>query len=190
MSEASINEIVDIQQEIQQLLSQTEEQEEEVGKDLQRLEEKIEYLEENTIDAREPEDLESITDFFIEVCHHFTEDVRTEKEMRNEIEQLEEDERTYVQLMNRIQDEDLPEKKRQRLQKMIGKVSREKVESALKEDRKLEKNEETRTVEQIDRLSEVFKDLSHNLKGRRMNSKLEDAREAWIQLTHLESHVY
>ena len=190
MSEDSLKEVAEIQEEIQNLLSETGEDEQEVEKDLQRLGEKIEYLEENTVDARDPQSLESITDLFIEACHHLTEDVRAEKEMRSEIKQLEEDERTYVRLMNSIQDENLSRDRRQRLQRMIGKIPREKVESALKEDRKLEKNEETRTIDQIDRLSQVFKDLSHNLKGRRMASKLEDAREAWVQLTHLESHVY
>lgn len=189
MSTASIQEIADIQEEIQELISETNKAEGKVGEDLQKLEEKIQYLEGNAIDAREPEELDSMVEFFIEVCHHLVEDVRTEKEIQKEIESLKEDEKTYVNLLNKIQDQDLPADKRQRLQSMIGKIPKEKVKNALKEDRKLEKNEETRTREQIDRLSQVFDDLSHNLKGKRMNSRLEDTREAWIQLTKMEFHV-
>lgn len=189
MSADSIQEIAGIQDEIQELLSETNNDEEKVGENLQKLEEKIQYLEENAIDAREPKELDSMVEFFIEVCHHLVEDVRTEKEIHKEIEKLKEDEKTYVNLLNRVQNEDLPQDKRQRLQSMIGKIPKGKVETALKEDRRLEKNEETRTKEQIDRLSNVFEDLSHNLKGRRMKSRLEDAREAWMQLTKIEFHA-
>lgn len=189
MSSASIQEIADVQEEIQELISETNKEEEKVGEDLQKLEEKIQYLEDNAIDAREPEELDSMVELFIEVCHHLVEDVRTEKEIQKEIEKLEEDEKTYVNLLNKIQDQDLPQDKRQRLQSMIGKIPKEKVETALEEDRKLEKNEETRTREQIDRLSSVYEDLSHNLKGRRMKSRREDTREAWMQLTKIEFHA-
>lgn len=187
---SNIERIEKIQQEIQKLMSETEEKEEKVGNDLKTVEEKIEYLEENLFDARKNNQVEEMVEKFIDACHHLTADLRTEKEIQNEIEQLKEDEKNYTQLLNRLQSQDLSDEKRQRVQSLIGKIPREKVEEAINEDRKLERNEETSTREQIQKLSEVYKDLEFNLKSGRRRSELEDAREAWVQLTHLEGNIH
>ncbi len=174
-------------------MSDEEEKESKVEGDLRTVEEKIEHLEENAGKTRSNVDLDKIVDLFVETCHHLAKDIRSEKEIRKEIERLEEDEKTYVQLMNRIQRQDLSEEKRQRLQSLIGRIPREEVESAIKEDKKLERKEETTSRELIQRLDEVYNGndqhpgLYFNLKSANNRALLEDCREAWVQLTHLES---
>lgn len=188
-SDDALERVEELQSEIQELLSETDEDEGHVEEDLRTLEDKVEYLKENAIDAREPDELEDMTSIFIEACHHLIRDVRAEKEINQELEQLENDEENYIALMNRIQDTDMPEDRRQRIQRQVGKISKEEIESALEEDRRLKRREVHEIRELIDDLSEAFKDISHNLKGRRMRSQLKDAREAWIHLTHVEGEV-
>jgi hypothetical protein len=185
-SASSLERIEEIQEEIRALMSDTEEKEDEVGKDLATVEEKVDYLEENASDSRINNETEEILEIFIETCNHLAEDLKAEKEIRQEIEKLEEDEKTYTQLLNRIQSQDLPEGKRRRVQSLVGKIPRGKVEEAIKEDKKLEKSEEASTREQIERLDQVYEHLRFNVKSRGVRSEIEDAREAWVQLTHLQ----
>ncbi|WP_414837959.1 hypothetical protein ACK3SF_00990 [Candidatus Nanosalina sp. VS9-1] len=188
-SDDTLERIEEIQNEIQELLSEAEDREQDVQQDLNSLKDKIQYLRDNARGAREPDELEDMTNIFVEACHHLVRDLRVEKEINQEIQQLGDDEETYIALMNRIQGDEIPEERRQRIQSQIGRIPKEDIESALQEDRELERREARETRNQIEELSEVFNDLSHNLKGRRMKSRLEDAREAWVQLTHVEAEL-
>lgn len=178
-----------IHDEIKELMSEASGQEENVEEDLNTVEDKVEFLQDSSITHRSGEDLAKGTRLFIDVCHHLVEDIRAENEINNELDRLEEDERTYVQLMNRIQSDDLPEDVRSRMQSHIGKISRDEIESAISQDREVERREIHEIREIIQELTEVYKELEHSLKGAHKDSLKRDAREAWVQLTHLETEL-
>ena len=176
-----------IHDEIQELMSEASGQESSVEEDLDTVEDKVEFLQESMITHRSGKDLQKGCRMFIDVCHHLVEDIRAEQEINQELDRLEEDERTYVQLMNRIQSEDLPEEVRSRMQSHIGNISRDEIESAISQDREIERREIHEIKELIEELTEVYNQLDHSLKS--TDSAKRDVREAWVKLTHLEMEL-
>ena len=181
--------IESLHEEMQELISEASDQENTVEEDLNTVEDKVEFLQENVDPYISGEKLEKIYNLFIDVCHHLIKDIRAEHEINQELNRLEEDERNYVKLMNRIQSEDLPEDVRSRVQSYIGTVSRDEIESAISQDRKIERREASEIHELIKSLTDVSEDLNYNLKKDGKKPLRGEATRAWAQLTDLDQEL-
>jgi DNA repair exonuclease SbcCD ATPase subunit len=156
MSDPNIREI---HQKITQEAEEIEHEQEDLDEDLNTMEAMLNNLGDE-YSANPPTNEVTKKEYF-KLCQKLVEDARFLIEIKEHVKQLEEDERTYIGLINSIETREDSERK-QVMKRNIGRVPKEKIQEIIeKEDQKVSQEIE-RTVNDIDRAIDLGLNLSEN----------------------------